>query len=49
MAFRYIPDRPGGFQATAVDAWQASTGAEIWLLVDADAATTSRILASLSG
>jgi hypothetical protein len=49
MAFRYSLTRPGGFQATAVDAWQASTGAEIWLLVDADAATTSRILASLSG
>jgi hypothetical protein len=49
VAYRYLLTRPGGFQATAVDAWQASTGAEIWLLVDADATTTSTILASLNG
>jgi hypothetical protein len=44
VAFRYQITRPGGFQATAVDAWVASSGAEIWLLVDAPAPTTARIL-----
>jgi hypothetical protein len=41
--------RPGGFAATAVDAWRSATGAELWLVVDADPATTSAILASLKG
>jgi hypothetical protein len=49
VAYRYLVTRPGGFQATAIDAWQANTGAEMWLLVDADANTTSAILASLRG
>ena len=39
--------RPGGFEATAIDAWQSSSGAEIWLLVRADPATTAAVLASL--
>jgi hypothetical protein len=47
IAFRYSLTRPG-FQATAINAWQASTGAEIWLLIHADPATTSRVVASLS-
>jgi hypothetical protein len=47
VAFRYTVTRPGGFEATAVDAWQGSSGAEIWLLIDADPSTTSAILASL--
>jgi hypothetical protein len=49
LAYRYTLTRPGGFQATAVDAWQAQSGAEIWMLVRADPATTSTILASLNG
>jgi hypothetical protein len=44
VAFRYQVSRPGGFQATAIDAWQSSSGAEIWLLVDASPATTAQIL-----
>jgi hypothetical protein len=48
VAYRYTLSRPGGFQAIAVDAWQASTGAEVWLLVHADAATTSAVFASLN-
>ncbi len=48
VAYRYTLTRPG-FQATAIDAWQANSGAEIWLLVDADASTTAAILASLRG
>jgi hypothetical protein len=47
VAYRYTLTRPGGFQAVAVDAWQATSGAEIWLLVHADPATTSAVVASL--
>jgi hypothetical protein len=47
VAYRYTMTRPGGFEATAVDAWQSSSGAEIWLLIRADPATTASILASL--
>jgi hypothetical protein len=45
-AFSYQITRPGGFRATAVNAWQASSGAEIWLEVDATPATTARILST---
>jgi hypothetical protein len=44
VAFRYQVTRPGGFEATAIDAWQSSSGAEIWLLVDAAPATTTEII-----
>jgi hypothetical protein len=44
VAFRYQVSRPGGFQATAIDAWQSSSGAEIWLLVNAPPATTAEIV-----
>ncbi len=44
VAFRYQVSRPGGFQATAIDAWQSSSEAEIWLLVDASPAMTAQIL-----
>jgi hypothetical protein len=44
VAFRYQITRPGGFVATAVDAWQSSSGAEIWLEVNASPATTAEIL-----
>jgi hypothetical protein len=46
-AFRYQISRPGGFQATAVDAWQASSRAEIWLEVKAPPAMAARILSTL--
>jgi hypothetical protein len=45
-AFSYQISRPGGFRATAVNAWQASSGAEIWLEVDAAPAMTARILST---
>ena len=45
-AFTYQITRPGGFRATAVDAWQASSGAEIWLELDAAPTTTARILST---
>ncbi|MGH9055222.1 MAG: hypothetical protein ACRDYY_05065 [Acidimicrobiales bacterium] len=48
VAYRYDLTRPGGFSATAVHAWQSSTGAELWLLVHASPATTRTILASLA-
>ena len=47
VAYRYPMTRPGGFAATAIDAWQSSSGAEIWLVVRADPATTAAVLASL--
>jgi hypothetical protein len=49
VAYRYVMTRSNGFRATAVDAWRAASGVEIWLLVDADGTTTSTILASLNG
>jgi hypothetical protein len=48
VAFRYQMTRPGGFVATAIDAWQAGSGSELWLLIDAPAPTTETILASLN-
>lgn len=32
-AFEYTVTRPGGFQATAIDAWSVHSGVEIWLFV----------------
>jgi hypothetical protein len=49
VAYRYLLTRPGGFRATAIDAWQAGSGAEIWLLVYADPDTTATVIASLNG
>jgi hypothetical protein len=49
VAYRYLVTRSGGFHATAIDAWQTNTGAELWLLIDANPSTTSTILASLRG
>jgi hypothetical protein len=49
LAYLYEVTRPGGFEAVAVDAWQASSGAEIWLLVHAPQPVTSSILATLRG
>jgi hypothetical protein len=49
VAYQYTLTRPQGFQALAVDAWQAGTGAEIWLLVHADSATMATVIASLNG
>jgi hypothetical protein len=48
VAYRYLVTRPGGFRATAVDAWQASSDTEIWLLIDASPATTAEVLASFN-
>lgn len=41
--------RPGGFRATAVDAWESGTQTEIWLLIRAPAAVTRQVVASLQG
>lgn len=49
VAFRYELTRPGGFDAVAVDAWQSSSGAEIWLLVHAAPTVTSAVIGSLNG
>jgi hypothetical protein len=47
QAYRYHVTRPGGFTATAIDAWIAQSGAEVWLLIHADPSTTSTVAASL--
>ena len=47
VAYRYTITRPGGFSATAVDAWQSSSGAQLWLIIDADPQVTDQILATL--
>jgi hypothetical protein len=49
LAYRYSLTRPGGFEATLVDAWQSGPGAEIWILIRADAPTTATVLSSLNG
>ena len=46
-AFIYDVTRPGGFTATAVDAWSAHTGVELWLMVHAPADVTAQVLATL--
>lgn len=49
VAFTYEVTRPGGFTAVAIDAWQSSSGAEIWLLVHAPPSVTTTIVSTLSG
>ena len=49
VAYRYTLSRPAGFQAVAIDAWQANTGAELWFLVHADPSTTAAVIGSLKG
>jgi len=49
VAYRHTVSRPSGFRGVAVDAWQSSTGAELWILVDAPPAVASTILQSLRG
>jgi hypothetical protein len=49
VAYRRLFTRPGGLQAVAIDAWQAGSGAEVWLLVHADPATTATVIGTLSG
>ncbi len=46
-AFAYTATRPGGFRATVVDAWSAHTGVELWLMVQAPASVTDRVVSSL--
>lgn len=48
-AYRYTISRPGGFSATAIDAWESSNGAELWLLVDASPQVTDQLVATLKG
>jgi hypothetical protein len=49
VTYEYRMTRPGGFEATAVDAWESHTGAELWLLIHASPATTAEILGTLKG
>lgn len=46
-AYRYGFSPTNGPAGVAVDAWQASTGAELWLVIEAPPGITSEILASL--
>ena len=47
VAYRYEVTRPGGFTAVAIDAWQSSSGAEVWMLIHAPDAVTNTILSTL--
>jgi hypothetical protein len=47
VAYRYVVTRPGGFTATAVNAYQYKSGADIWLLIYAPPAITTEILSTL--
>lgn len=49
VAFTYRVTRPGGFTAVAIDAWQSSSGAEIWLLVHAPSSVATTIVSTLRG
>jgi hypothetical protein len=49
VAYRYVFTRSAGFEAVAIDVWQADSGAELWLLVHADPAITATVIGSLSG
>jgi hypothetical protein len=49
VAYRYDFTRSPGFRATAIDAWRADAGAELWILVHADPAITAAVVGSLSG
>jgi hypothetical protein len=49
VAYRYTLTRPQGFAAVAINAWQADSGADLWLLVHADPATTAAVVTSLKG
>ncbi|MBV9661781.1 MAG: hypothetical protein JO337_11545 [Acidimicrobiales bacterium] len=46
-AFRYDLTRPGGFRATAIDAWNSRYGVELWLVVDAPSGVTEQIVSHL--
>ena len=48
-AYQYTVTRPGGFIATAIDAWESSSGAELWLIVDASPQITNEVIATLRG
>ena len=49
VAYRYQITRPGGFSATAIDAWESSSGAELWLMINANPETTAEIISTLNG
>jgi hypothetical protein len=48
VAYQYTISRPRGFTATAIDAWQPSSGAELWLMIDADPQVTAEIISTLT-
>jgi hypothetical protein len=47
-AFRYAVTRPGGFRATAIEAWSSPARVELWMFVHASPATTATILSTLT-
>jgi hypothetical protein len=46
VAYRYLITRPG-FSAAAIDAWESSSGAELWMMVEGSPATTEAILSTV--
>jgi hypothetical protein len=49
IAFEEQITRPGGWRATAVDAWEQDTTTQVWLLIRAPASVTRQVLASFQG
>lgn len=46
-AFRYTATRPGGWRAEVIDAYDARTAVEVWLMVQAPPDVTERVLSSM--
>jgi hypothetical protein len=49
IAFEEQVTRPGGWKATAIDAWQWDTTTQVWLLIHAPASVTGQVMASFQG
>jgi hypothetical protein len=49
IAFEEQITRPGGWVATAIDAWQQGTTTQVWLLIRAPGSVTHQVVASFQG
>jgi hypothetical protein len=49
VAFEEQITRPGGWVATAIDAWERDTTTQVWLLIRAPAAVSRLVIASFQG
>jgi hypothetical protein len=49
IAFEEQITRPGGWVATAIDAWERGTTTQVWLLIRASPSVTRHVIASFQG